>query len=527
MKKSFKKSLAVILATLMLVSVFSVSVFAADYYVYLKAGDYAVEQELVVTLGPVAKNKRVTLPDVTFTRPGYVQDGWATKADGTGTFYSFGTSYRVSKDVTLYPSWEVAKNSVTYKAGTDGVGADVVVEVNIGETTTLLGKTFTRDGYVQVGWTTTDGGDLVYNFNQESPALTESIVLYPVWEKAVYAVQTDVDDINFGFACVGYTAPEAKTFTVKNMGNVDVTFTLPTSANYDLAIVAGSLTLEPSKSITVSVQPKAGFAIGSYKEIFSVADANANVSFEVSFEFTVTDHTFGKYVSNNDATYISDGTKTATCLNKCGAEVTVADVGSMKKYSSDNNAALGLADQYLHHRTVRFTAFGSGSDRIEKEITIGVKRYVPISWYVNDQYNGTFEDGNYDVVFTHDVFGKYDLTINYVEQEYTCNNPSDPLLVCYDCGEILDGDTCGICGNPASEFVCPLCGKTGCGNMFVDSPVLDWVATGETDEKVFEYTVGPTAEEEQEIIMPNTILSLLFGIISYLMDMIGIGNLLA
>ena len=40
-------------------------------------------------------------------------------------------------------------------------------------------------------------------------------------------------------------------------------------------------------------------------------------------------HSFTNYISNNDATYTSDGTKTATCDNGCGETDTITDVSTM------------------------------------------------------------------------------------------------------------------------------------------------------------------------------------------------------
>lgn len=526
MKTSFKKSLAVFMAALMLLSAVGVSAIAAQYTVTLKAGNYGKETDLVITLGPVDRNKQVELPDVTYTRDGYVQNGWSNYAEGSSKNYNLGAKYRVTGNKTLYPSWEVAKNAITYKPGADGIGSDVRVEVEINEVVTLEGALFTRDGYVQVGWTTTDGGDLVYRLGQESPAMTESLTLYPVWEKAVFAAQVDVNEINLGCACLNYEAPEAKTFTITNIGNSTLQYTLPTSANYVIAIVSGNLKLAAGESLTISVQPVTGLGISSYAEELVVVCDKTDANVAVSVNFAVTDHTFGKYVSNNDATYSADGTKTAVCLNGCGASHTITDVGSMKVYSADNNDAAGLASEYIHHRTVRFTAFGSGCDNTE--VVVGTKRYLPVSWYVNEEYNGTFEDGDFDVVFTHTVFGKYTLKINYIEQVYTCDNEAEPTMVCFDCGEIVDGDTCPTCGNPSEAYPCEFCGQTNCGNALLapEDHVCSWQATGEADEKTFEYTVGTTAEEEQEIVMPNTILTLIFGLFSKLLELLGIGNLI-
>ena len=50
-----------------------------------------------------------------------------------------------------------------------------------------------------------------------------------------------------------------------------------------------------------------------------------------------------------------------------------------------------------------------------------------------------------------------------------------------------------------------------------------WVPTGETDQKTFEYSVGATAEEKQEIQRPQTILGILFGLFEMLFSLLGIG----
>ena len=72
------------------------------------------------------------------------------------------------------------------------------------------------------------------------------------------------------------------------------------------------------------------------------ADAEGSVEIEAPKSIEKLGHTFTSYVSNNDATCIADGTKTAKCDN-CDATDTKADEGSKKDHSftsyvSDNNA---------------------------------------------------------------------------------------------------------------------------------------------------------------------------------------------
>ena len=210
-----------------------------------------------------------------------------------------------------------------------------------------------------------------------------------------------------------------------------------------------------------------------YNETLEFVANKDAVSFSIPARFSVNDHAFNRYESNNDATYSQDGTKTSECLNGCGTKDTIADVGSMKFFGAKYNTVEGLSEEYIYHRTVRFTAYGSGTDYTEEEIVDGVKRFVPDEWYVNEDFNGKFEE-SYDVTFTHTLFGTYILTVNYNEEKY-------------------DGTT------------------------------EEWVPTGETDEKIFVYTVEETAEEKQEILMPQSILGILFGLIEMLLSLLGIG----
>ena len=187
--------------------------------------------------------------------------------------------------------------------------------------------------------------------------------------------------------------------------------------------------------------------------------------------FVVNAHSFDKYVSNNDATYEADGTKTANCSNGCGCADTIIDLGSMKVYSADNNTVDGLLEEYIYHKTIRVTAYGSGTDNIQADGTIaeGTKRFLPVSWYVNDEFNGEFTDGNFDINFVHTTFGKFTLKVNYVEQEY------------------VNGE---------------------------------WVDTGDEDEKSFDYYVGPSEKDEQEVVRPNMIVSIIFGLFAKLFELL-------
>lgn len=459
--------------------VFTFTFSAGSYYDANDPANYTdssmtqLKEVVIKTDGTEAQ--QVTLPGAMFTREGYVQTGWSVSKtnNGTGTKYELNSVYtkEIDDDINLYPYWTPVVYDVEFVGGADGVGTAQKFEVSHNKTIKAPGAIFTKVGYSQIGWATTEGSENVeLELNADTPAILGEVTYYPVWEKNVYSTSISADSLNFGSSCIEYNSVESQDVTITNNSNVAIDIVLPTSANFDVVVKSGSLNVAADGgSVTIAIAPKAGLAIGDYAEelVFSCGVEEADVKVAVSFK--VVDHSFGVYKSNNDATYSADGTKTAECLNGCGAYDTVVDEGTMKVYSADNNDAVGIADSYIHHRTVRFTAYGSGMD--DAEGIVG-KRFVPVTWFVNDEFNGAFENG-YEVVFTHTLYGNYTLTINYVEEEYNA--------------------------------------ETG-----------EWVTTGVTDEKTFEYTVGTTAEEEQEIIMPNTILSLIFGLFQELLKLLGL-----
>ncbi len=548
MKTNFKKTLAVLLAVLMLTSVFSVVAFAAPSYTVTYMPGEGVDGEVYVD----TFTSSIRIRRATYTREHFTQTGWSTTEGGKNT-NSFNSTYRTKKNLVLYPVWKGDQYTLTYDPGQYATSGSVVTDtIEYGASKALKGAIFTRDGYVQTGWSLTDGGPKAYDVGKMSDPVTGDITLYPYWAKIckvtyspgafgegdavddfvesgvafsvkyaiftregyrqegwsledggskvydllegfvtvnedtvlypywvenVYGLEIDKNELYFGDFCKGYTTPDAQQFTITNTGNIALTISVTTPSNYVISS-SGTFVLSVGASKTYQVQPGSDFDNGDYAEKITITVAEKDTIVKtVDLEFSVSDHVFGDYESNNDASYVADGTKTAECVKGCGTKDTIADPGSMKVYSADNNDAVGLASSYIHHRTVRFTAYGSGMDAVESDNL--TKRFRPVSWYVDDEFNGEFTDNKfengYDVTFTHTIFGKYTLIINYVEEEF-------------------------------------------------DAATGEWVATDVTDTKTFEYSVGTTAEEEQEIVRPNTILNIIFGLFAELLKLLGIGG---
>lgn len=547
MKTNFKKTLAVFLAVLMLTSVFSVTAFAAGYTITYRPGTGVEGEEQTQT----SSSSRVRLSDALYTREGYVQAGWTTTDGGTKKDYNLKGYYTKKTDIVLYPYWEGVEYTVTFhpdsyttsgstttrkakfnsavalpdaiftrdgytqtgwslteggeKAydvgsmsdpikgdlhlypywskmlkvtfdpGQYGVGTAVSDTIPFGQTATLKGPIFTRPGYFQSGWTTVDGGEMEYNFYQQNVSVPEDLVFYPVWEKYIYELEIDVNRINFGDTCVGYTAPDVTEIVLTNNGNVSLTISPTALSSYNISVVS-SFNIPAGSSYSIMVQPKEDFGLGDYSESLTLEVAeDSTLNKVVELKFSVSDHIYGEYKSTGEATYTKNDKLVSECVKGCGHKDVIEVPNSNKVFSAENNDAVGIQSSYIHHRTVRFTAFGSGMDDTENYLTT---RYRPVSWYVDDTYNGEFTDNEfengYEVTFTHTIFGEYNLTINYVE-------------------ETKDAET------------------------------GEWVATGNTDTKTFDYTVGTTAEEEQEIVRPNTILNIIFGLFKELLALLGLG----
>ena len=113
------------------------------------------------------------------TKDRYAFRGWATTPTGTAA-YQAGDSISLTENTTLYAVWELNTYTVTYAPGANGTGTPQSASQIIGTPITLLGVTFTRLGWTQVGWATTDGGNKDYDLNAVYSA-NQSITLYPYW----------------------------------------------------------------------------------------------------------------------------------------------------------------------------------------------------------------------------------------------------------------------------------------------------------------------------------------------------------
>ena len=106
--------------------------------------------------------------------------------DGNGAFYRPGDTVPADVSELLL----VCDYDVTYLPGAYGAGEPMTESKRHNVALTLRGALFTRTGYTQIGWATTDGGEKVYGFDAVYTQ-NEALTLYPVWNTNKYTITFD------------------------------------------------------------------------------------------------------------------------------------------------------------------------------------------------------------------------------------------------------------------------------------------------------------------------------------------------
>ncbi len=117
---------------------------------------------------------------------GISEDAQLYWSDENGNCYKPGDT--VPADVSMLSI--TGDYEVIYLPGTYGTGSAVTDMKPHNNILTLRGALFTRAGYTQVGWSTVDGGEKVYDF-KDIYAKNEALTLYPVWNANQYTITFD------------------------------------------------------------------------------------------------------------------------------------------------------------------------------------------------------------------------------------------------------------------------------------------------------------------------------------------------
>ncbi|MED9944114.1 MAG: InlB B-repeat-containing protein, partial [Ruminococcus bromii] len=138
----------------------------------------------------VKKGESFTAPSAEgLPRPdGISEDAQLYWTDENGNCYKHGDT--VPADVSMLSI--TGDYEVIYLPGTYGTGSAVTDMKPHNNILTLRGALFTRAGYTQVGWSTVDGGEKVYGF-EDVYTKNEALTLYPVWNTNKYTITFDTN----------------------------------------------------------------------------------------------------------------------------------------------------------------------------------------------------------------------------------------------------------------------------------------------------------------------------------------------
>lgn len=126
---------------------------------------------------------------------------------------------------------EIKTYTVTYNPGSQGTGSTINVTKTENVDLTLLGAVFTNNNYIQVGWTTTDGGSKNYEL-KGTYTENSSITLYPVWGECYYTVGTNGD-----YTTIASALSAAKTTcTLQLVSDITTTTSNTISSGYNITL---------------------------------------------------------------------------------------------------------------------------------------------------------------------------------------------------------------------------------------------------------------------------------------------------
>ena len=165
-------------------------------------------------------------------------------------------------------------------------------------TTTLgVGGTATFTVQPKTGLAAGDKGETI-SVAGTGGASTSAIAQFTVTAAPTYTI-TASTLTTFDSQTVGYvTAPASQTITITNTGSQNITLTQPTSSNFSITSLS-AITIASGNTVTFTVQPKTGLAVGTYSETITIAGTNS-ASASVSASFTVnTSNTGGGHNSNS------------------------------------------------------------------------------------------------------------------------------------------------------------------------------------------------------------------------------------
>jgi uncharacterized repeat protein (TIGR02543 family) len=189
---------------------------------------------------------------------GYKFSSWAVSGEGaelSSTSTNPTTLTMGTENATVTATFRALYTyAITYNAGANGTGSIDAGEKTEDATFTLSSETFTRDGYIQTGWSLTDGGEKAYDLGG-SYTDNAAQTFYPFWT----AAYTLTYDANGGMGTMSDT---------KGAGNVKLTANAYTKSGYTFI---GWATSQANADLgTVAYSDKASYTLSEDATIYAV-----------------------------------------------------------------------------------------------------------------------------------------------------------------------------------------------------------------------------------------------------------------
>lgn len=182
----------------------------------ISANDYAILKSSGVFIFNGGRLKSKINPGYSATA--YTEDGYTVLTDSSGQYYESYVGLAIQYNVLYSPG-----SSSTQSAVTD--------LKDHGKSIKIRGRTFTKDGYIQSGWSTTEDGELEYNFGDYYTANSD-ITLYPVWKECNLTVGT-----NGEYDTIANALKDASTTcTLKLVSNVEENDVASIKENYSIKV---------------------------------------------------------------------------------------------------------------------------------------------------------------------------------------------------------------------------------------------------------------------------------------------------
>ena len=227
-----------------------------DYYpVWTAKQQYLIKVHLTGTSTTdyrIYAGDSVKLPTSLGTSNGKTHEGWTTKSDGTGKFYSAGSTIYPTGSMELYTYWsdpEILKLDLN-----EGNTNLSTVNIQKGDSYDLSRSDVSKEGYLLKGWSKSRTSSAIAYKVDDTITPTSNTTLYAVWEKLIAITFMDGGSMSIGYYEKGAAVelPE-----LSSDGLVFLGWTLK-----DSDIVLDSLTAEKDTEIS-----------SSWKEAEPTADA--------------------------------------------------------------------------------------------------------------------------------------------------------------------------------------------------------------------------------------------------------------